>query len=139
MALVRKTEVGRQPGEVALAPSQTLQRGAGAQAHPLARDRLTGDRAEDSAEMVRRDGELARQLGQRALGLGRQHFTSGIDQGATATGALGPAGGHPPTIGALEHARSERDRSLDELVRIAAATGCGEQQSVLDVKRGRGR
>jgi hypothetical protein len=59
VALVGKSAVGSNAREIALAARQALQRIAGAESHPVARERHAGHRSEDPAEMM---GETKRAL-----------------------------------------------------------------------------
>jgi hypothetical protein len=78
MALVDKPEVGCQTGQVALAAGKTLEGGPGAEAHSVARDGGAVDGAENTTEVVRRDREVASEVGQGATGVGAERFPGGI-------------------------------------------------------------
>lgn len=70
MALVGKAELRGEAREVVLPAGKALHRRTHAEAHAVTGDRRAGCGAEDPAQMVWRDSEVSRQLGQRALRVG---------------------------------------------------------------------
>jgi Polyketide cyclase / dehydrase and lipid transport len=53
--------------------------------------------------------------------------------------ASGPPGGNPPGIDLFERIGSERDRQLEQLVRVHATAGSAQQQAMLEVELRRAR
>ena len=138
VTLIGEAQLGGETGQVSLAIGELLERGARAEANAVARDGVTGRGAEDPAEVVRRDGERSRQLGQRALWVGGENLTSTVDNAAAGADRRRSAGGDGPWVDLLECSRDERDRPFGKLVRVAPATDGCEQQPMLEVELRRG-
>jgi hypothetical protein len=80
VALIGEAEIGGQSREGALAGGQALERGADAQPHPVARERVTRGGAEDAAEVMGGDAEIGGQLGKRAVRVGGQRLVGGVGE-----------------------------------------------------------
>jgi hypothetical protein len=85
VALVGEAEVGGEPRQVLLAARQAIERGTGAEAHPVASDRVAGRPREDAAQVVGRDRQCACQLGEGAPGLRGQRLARAVGHGATSS------------------------------------------------------
>ena len=138
VTLISEAQLGGEPGQVSLAIGKLLEGGARTEANAMTRDGVTGGGAEDPAEVVRRDGERSRQLGQRTVWLGGEKLTSAVDNAAAGADRRRSACGDRPRIDLLERIRDERDRPFGQLVRVAPATGGCEQQPMLEVELRRG-
>jgi hypothetical protein len=135
--MIGEAEIGGQSREGALAAGQALERGAGAQPHPVARERVTRGGAEDAAEVMGGDAEIGGQFGERAVRVGGQRLMRGVGEGSPFADGGGPAGGDTLGIRLLQRRRGEQDRAFAELVGGLAAAARGEQQAMLQIDRGR--
>jgi hypothetical protein len=128
VALIGEAEIGGQPREGALAAGQALERGADAQPHPVARERVTRGGAEDAAEVMSGDAEIGGQLGERAVRVGGQRLMRGVGEASPFADGGRPAGGDTPGIRLLQRRRGDQDRAFGELVGVLAAAPRGKQQ-----------
>ena len=92
MALVGEPQLSRQPGEIVVAAGESLERRPHAQSNPVRGDCVTSGLPEDPAEVMGRRGELAREVGQRALRVGCEQLASALDQRRAGSRRGGPAG-----------------------------------------------
>jgi hypothetical protein len=138
VTLIGKAELRGKPCKVALPTGKALQRGTDPQAQPVAGDRRTGCGAEDPAQMMRRDGEVSRQVEQGALRIGGKRLTRLGNERPLRIRRCGTSRSDWTRIVPLERMSDKRDCTLDELVRVIAVSRCREQQPMLevDVRRG---
>jgi hypothetical protein len=109
VALIGEAEIGGQPREGALAAGQALERGADAQPHPVARERVTRGGAEDAAEVMGGDAEIGGKLGERAVRVGGQRLMRGVGEASPFADGGRPAGGDTPGIRLLQRRRGEQE------------------------------
>jgi hypothetical protein len=98
VALVGEAEVDREAGEVVVALRDAFQGGAGTEAHAVARDRVAGDCPEGAAQVMRRDVETGRQLGQRHGRVGDQALAGNVDECGAGPDRRGLTGGDTPGV-----------------------------------------
>src|SRR6266700_1820257 len=87
--------------------------------------------------MVWRDGELSRELRQRALWVGGECLTRSGDERTTRLRGCGTSRADGTWIALLERVSGKCDCTLDEFVGILATACCCEQQPVCEVDLGR--
>jgi hypothetical protein len=138
VTLVGEAELCGEPCEVTFSVGKALHRRTHAEAHAVAGDRGAGCGAEYPAQMMRRDGELLRHLGQRALRVGCERLPRAFDERTTRVRGRGAPRRNGARIVLLERPRGEYDRTLDEFVTIVATACCCQQQPVLEIDLGRG-
>jgi hypothetical protein len=138
MTLVGETGVSGEPGEIALAVGEPLERGAGAQSLSMRRNRMAGAGAEDAAEMVRRHREEPAQSNQGQVRVDAQRLPGVVDERFARSRRPGATRGDPVLVELLEERLGEADRAVGEIGRILSGPCLGDQGAVLDVEsRGR--
>jgi hypothetical protein len=133
MAVIGKADIGREPGEVAFAVRESLEHGAGAQPHAVTGDCQAGRSTKDAAEVMGRDRDGAGELGERKVGVGGERVPRVVHDARAGSGSCGTSGRDVHAPCHLQGLGNDRDRALDELVRITGVAARSQQLPLLDV------
>jgi hypothetical protein len=107
VGLVGESDVGGESGEVGFAVCETFKGEAGAEAYPVAGDRVTGGRVKDSAQVVRRDAQKSGEFGERAPGVGGERLTGCVYHDAAGANGRGSSGRYALWVDVLERPGEE--------------------------------